>query len=404
MKAMSVLGNVLPVFLLSGIMHMNFYFHGTEVRLVFGGEILATLLFIYGLTLKRWSLDKDSVVIFLMCFLPVMLSSFVQIFYIRDVIVVKTLIHRFLFIIASYVIVKMISFERFTLYLRYWGLLNLIVMLIVIAFGTIEILDANIQSYGRVAMSYMGVAFPFAIASFEGEMLRCGGLFGHPNGFGLLSAIGFVGIFNSRVSYKSKLFWLIVFIISFLINESRASVLFVGIYFILYLLFTKKMTVKNILMIGLITILISVIFLFLMYLREGTGLDFTSGRTDLLAGMYQKFDDEQELVQLFGVGFGNVANYVISKFAEFVPFDGSYLYTLIELGYIGSVVFFSALITAICYACKKTSIKHGVWIPFWVAFFIHSILESDFVADKYMYVVIFLFYMVAYRYAEIKNR
>ena len=395
MKAMNISLNNVLVFLLLGILHITFYYHGNIVYVSNLGELLALLLFLDGIFLKKWSIDKDYIVIFFLCILPVMIVSFIQIFYVRDFIVVKTLIHRCLFIIAAFVIVKKISFDCFTSYLRYWGGINVIVIAIVFAFGSIEILDSSIHTYGAVGMSYMGLSFPFQISVFDEMIFRCGGLFGHPNNFGLLSAIGFIGVINSNYSYKQKLFWLMVFVISFLINESRGSVLIVGLYFLSYQLFKRKLTVKNMLINAGSCMLIASIFFSLAYLRDDTGTDYATGRAGLLAGISQKFDTESELVQLFGVGFGNVGKYVVSKFAADIPLDDSYLYTLVELGYIGELFFLISLIIVIYYSYKRTSMEWNVWFSFLVAFGAHSLFESDFVGGKYMYLITFLFYMIA---------
>lgn len=381
------------IFLFLGVLHMSIYYHFYMVPVFVLGEIIAFSMFVASIVKKRM-IGRNELLVILLCIMPVFLLSIIQFFYLKELTILKASVHHFLYIIEALVITRLCTIEEFTSSLRWWGVINLVVIVIWAIGGTIDVLGDNPLVYGSLLLSYGGISFPFHMGTFDDDFIRCGGLFGHPNGFGLLSAVGFVGVYFSNVSMKEKIAWLLVFVLSFFIHESRSAVLFVVVYFVLYRLLNQKKSVKNLFVnFSLITVFM-ILFQKLAYIRDKTEMDITSGRIDLLEGIYQKFSSELEWNHLFGIGFGQAGNYVLTNFGRALPFDNSYLYMVVEQGYVGAVIFLMMLFIAYYYCYRITNIRFAIWFSFFMAFLVHAILESDFEGDKFVYVLTVLFYMI----------
>lgn len=381
------------IFLLVGIQHMAFLYHGRMLNVFNGAEVLSLFLFLLIFFQNKCRLKKKDFAVLSIISLPMLFWAIVQFYVLHDPLIFKGWGHFFTMCISAFVIVKLMGFFQFTAYLRWWCLIDLILVAVFAVFGSVEILGANKEAYGNLIVLFHGIGFPFYLSLVDSDFIRCGGIFAHPNGLGLLSAVGMTGLVSSNLSKKKKAIWIGIFIVSFVVHESRASVLFLGVYFILYRLLQHKKSIKSKCLDLVLLFTIIIIFYSLMYLRDTTETDITSGRSSLLAQIYQSFMGESDAVQFLGVGLGNAGHYVLHAFGSQIPFDGSYLFTLIELGYIGTFIFFVSLILVLWYVERKTKFPVMIWLPFICAFCLHAVFESDFSGDKLIYIIGMFFFM-----------
>lgn len=384
----------ISIFLLVGIQHMAFLYHGRMVNVFNAAEVLSLFLFFLIFFQNKCGLGKKDFIVLSIISLPMLFWIIIQFYILHDPLIFKAWGHFFAICISAFVIVKLIGFFQFTAYLRWWCLIDLLLVVIFVVFGSIEILGVNKEVYGNMVVMFHGIGFPFHLSLVDSEFIRCGGIFAHPNGLGLLSAVGMTGLVSPNLSKKKKVIWFGIFIASFVVHESRSSVLFFGVYFILYRLLQHNKSIKSkCIDLGILSgVLIA--FYSLMYLRDTSETDITSGRSALLSQIYQSFMGESNTIQFLGTGLGNAGNYVLHAFGRQIPFDGSYLFTLVELGYIGTALFFIILLLVIFFAARKTKFPRTIWVPFICAFFLHAIFESDFSGDKFIYIATMFFFLV----------
>lgn len=364
-----------------------------------GGEPLtfATLSKVAGtglLLLGYWqgslTLYKDELRGLLILIIPLSVYVLAQAGIMSDTEIFKHLIGYECLVLTVVYVYKKLGLSAFFKFLRYLMLGNLIFILIWTVCGTAVITDFR----GRDEFLMQAIG-PIGLPIFAGSMewIRFGGLLGHPNFFGLVAALGIIGLDFSKGSKKGYFFWGALFIIALFLTQSRAAFLLVAVYTITKILSKRRISLKHILVIVFALILVMVITANILYLR---GDDPTSGRMEIMNTLWSLYTQGLEINQWLGVGFGNLSNYMEVQLRYVYPADNSYIPLLLELGVVGTFMWLGviAFLTLHVFSTQKNHRRKIA--AYMAAVFAYSFLEHEFSGDAYsIHWIIFLLSFMA---------
>ncbi|WP_211221532.1 O-antigen ligase family protein [Selenomonas ruminantium] len=318
----------------------------------------------------------------LLLMFPIISFGMIQCLLLKDSSILIRCIGAFANIITACCISKSIGFLKFSSILRKLTLINIIIVLTVVFCGTLEI-DVSNMDKGEVFYLSWGI-FKISVVpgSWSGiDIVRSGGLFGHPNLFGLMSAIGIIGLAYEKKDYRMKWLWWIVFVISFIISESRASILFVMTFYLFNNVLSNDSVTSKKIKIILMLLLFVFLGIILVSLRSNDTSDITSGRMDIWELVYSIYNSGLDINMLFGIGIGKSSEYLTLVTGSFIPVDNSYIPLLLEMGIIGLGMWLSVLILFFFYASSI-----GTWrmhVSFLAGVIAYSFLEHELSLDLY---------------------
>lgn len=374
-----------------GLIVILFYLTSTTVGVVFPIAMhtlvcagLVCMLGI-GILLGRITITLRDIDICLCLLSPFVCIGLIQFFVIHELAGLKSLLIVVLNLGAALAVSKCFSWSLYTKALRWSILINIVLIAIVISLGTISF-DSTIRTAydSGLFMDWKNFHFPIMWGSLMDEKVRIGGVFGHANTFGVVATMGMLGLYmnKEKAGGVSQIFWWLIFIISFILTESRASLLsllgFIVANNMLQPWSNIKRVVKNIvIMAGVAVTIIGVAF---MRFNENTG-DITSGRSGIMDMVSDVIMNGLPITQLIGVGLGQGSLYLSQQYGFMIPIDNSYFKLLLELGGVGTIMVVGT-IGFLFWRYRNTTIfsKHTYW-AFVLAIVAHSFFEADFMIN-----------------------
>lgn len=351
-----------------------------------------------GLLAEYITITLRDIAICLCLIAPFACIGIVQFFAIHETAGIKSLVKIALELGAALAVAKCFSWRLYTKALRWAIPINIALITVVILLGTISF-DSTIRTAydSGLFMDWKNFHFPIMWGSLMEEKVRIGGIFGHANSFGVVSAMGMLGLYMSKkkTSGVSQVVWWILFLISFFLTESRASLLnllvFVVANNVLQSWNSIKRVVKNIaIMAGVAGSLIGVAF---MRFNENTG-DITSGRAGIMDMVSHVITNGLPITQALGVGLGQGAIYLEQQYGFMIPVDNSYFSLWLELGIIGAIIV--VLTIGFLFGRYRTTTifpKHTYW-AFFLGLLAHSFFEADFMMNRISFGwILFLIYV-----------
>lgn len=350
---------------------------------------------------KNIIIKKREIQLFLLLWLPTSCLLFVQFMYLHSLALIKTDILIVMNVSLAFIVNKVIGFPMYARLLRWMMLLNILFILFAVFAGNIMIDPTLANPYGTsLFLSIFGIEMEISPGSWGYDTVRIGGLFGHPNFYGVISMIGMIGLNFSNASVKVKALWWVVYFASFLASESRASILFLFSFFILSRIISKR-TFKNILINFILLILSLIGALALANLRDDSAnADITSGRTGLMEIVWNSIMTNPDIFQLFGVGIGQGKNFILRDVGLLLPIDNAYFLTALECGLIGGVFFFLIWLFTWYYIGHHTKLPCSIWCPFLVGVLLYGLFEatlSMYTYSRSFHWIVFLFFMLTYK-------
>ncbi len=351
--------------------------------------------------LKKIIIKKREIQLFLLLWLPTSCLLFVQFMYLHSLALIKTDILIVMNVSLAFIVNKVIGFPMYARLLRWMMLLNILFILFAVFAGNIMIDPTLAVPYGTsLFLSIFGIEMGISPGSWGYDTVRIGGLFGHPNFYGVISMIGMIGLNFSNASVKVKALWWVVYFASFLASESRASILFLFSFFILSRIISKR-TFKDILINFILLILSLIGALALANLRDDSAnADITSGRTGLMEIVWNSIMTNPDIFQLFGVGIGQGKNFILRDVGLLLPIDNAYFLTALECGLIGGFFFFLIWLFTWYHVGNHTELPCSIWIPFLLGVLLYGLFEATLSMDIYarsFHWIVFLFFMLTYR-------
>lgn len=338
-----------------------------------------------GVLVRRITITLRDIAMCLCLISPFICIGLIQFFVIHEPAGLKSLFKIALELGAALAVAKCFSWNLYTKALRWAIPINIALITVVILLGTISF-DSTIRTdYDTgLFMAWKNFYFPVGWGSLMDEKVRIGGVFGHANIFGVVSTMGMLGLYmnKEKASAVSQPIWWLLFIISFIFTESRASLLnllvFVVVNNVLQSWNSIKRVVKNIvIMAGVAGSLIAVAF---MRVNENTG-DITSGRAGIMDMVSDAIMNGLPTTQALGVGLEQGAIYLGQQYGFMIPVDNSYFKLLLELGIIGTILVL-LVIVFLFWRYRNTTIfpKHTYW-AFALGLLAHSFFEADFMMN-----------------------
>lgn len=388
--------------------YVAFYYNGRGIdkyHILFNAFMLGiSMIYVY---LKKITITKRELQLFLLLLLPTSCLLFVQFLYLHNLSLIKTDILIAMNILVAFMVNKTIGFPMYTRLLRWMMLFNMLFILLAVFLGNIMIDPALANPYGtNLFLSVFGIEMEISPGSWGYDTVRIGGLFGHPNFYGVISMIGMIGLNFSNASIKEKSLWLVVYIASFIASESRASILFLFAFFILSRVISKK-TFKGILINFIMLISFSIIAFFLANLRDDSAnADITSGRAGLMEIVWNSIMTNPDVFQLFGVGVGQGQNFILRDVGLLLPIDNAYFLTGLEGGLIGGVLFFLIWLFTWYYVGCRTNLPRSAWVPFLAGVLLYGFFEATLSMYNYsrsFHWLIFLFFMLTYQKCDCRH-
>lgn len=382
--------------------YMAFYYNGRDINkyhIVFNIFMLAvSMVYAY---LGKLSITRREIHLFLLLWLPISCLILIQFLYLHDVTLIKTDIIIFMNVLIAFTVNKVIGFLTYARLLRWMMLFNLLFIIFAVFAGKIMLDPALTNPYGtNLFLSVFGIEMEISPGSWGYETVRVGGLFGHPNFYGVISMIAMIGLSFSSATLKTKVLWWIVYCGTFIVSESRSSILFLFVFYILSRILSKR-TLKGVLLNAAILILFSMISFFLAGLRDNSvDADITSGRADLMEIVWSSIMTNPDIFQLFGVGIGQGKTFLLRDVGLLLPIDNAYFLTAIEYGLLGGILFFLVWILTWHYVGKHSNVPYFIWIPFLIGILLYGFFEATLSMDMYsrsIHWVIFLFFMLTYK-------
>lgn len=349
--------------------------------------LIIVVWLIAGLCLKKIQMRKIELDILIIIILPFVLLGIVQCLYYANPEIIIRCAGVFFNVITAYAISKYIGFVKFAMMLRFLTLINIVLIVSTVCFGDVIIdLSSKGMFSSGLFISWSILKFPVFLGSWDigVETFRCGGLFGHPNGFGLMAAVGIIGMAYENDRLEKKIFWWSVFLLSFFISESRAGFLFVMTFYLFRNLCSRKITPKSLLANVLFLFLFMILSIFLLTLRSNNQLsdvDVTSGRSELMDIVYSAYASGLDINKLLGIGIGNATEYLKVMIGMNIPLDNSYIPLLLEMGIVGGSVWILVLVGFFFYSMYMSERKYSV--PFFIGMLVYSIFEHEFSMDIY---------------------
>lgn len=382
--------------------YMGFYYNGGDIykyRIFFNIFVLGiSMVYVF---FKKIIIKKKEIQLFVLLWLPTSCLLFVQFMYLHSLALIKTDIFIVMNVSLAFIVNKVIGFPMYARLLRWMMLLNILFILFAVSAGNIMTDPTLTVPYGTsLFLSIFGIEMEISPGSWGYDTVRIGGLFGHPNFYGVISMIGMIGLNFSNASVKVKALWWVVYFASFLASESRASILFLFSFFILSRIISKR-TFKDILINFILLILSLIGALVLANLRDDSAnADITSGRTGLMEIVWNSIMTNPDIFQLFGVGIGQGQNFILRDVGLLLPIDNAYFLTALECGLIGGFFFFLIWLFTWYHVGNHTKLPCSIWIPFLLGVLLYGLFEatlSMYTYSRSFYWIVFLFFMLTYR-------
>lgn len=382
--------------------YMAFYYNGRGIdkyHIFFNIFVLGiSMVYVF---FKKIIIKKREIQLFLLLWLPTSCLLFVQFMYLHSLALIKTDILIVMNVSLAFIVNKVIGFPMYARLLRWMMLLNILFILFAVFAGNIMIDPTLANPYGTsLFLSIFGIEMEISPGSWGYDTVRIGGLFGHPNFYGVISMIGMIGLNFSNASVKVKALWWVVYFASFLASESRASILFLFSFFILSRIISKR-TFKDILINFILLILSLIGALALANLRDDSAnADITSGRTGLMEIVWNSIMTNPDIFQLFGVGIGQGKNFILRDVGSLLPIDNAYFLTALECGLIGGFFFFLIWLFTWYHVGNHTKLPCSIWIPFLLGVLLYGLFEatlSMYTYSRSFHWIVFLFFMLTYR-------
>ena len=381
--------------------YLSFLYKGVDVgnhRLIINMFIIfiGIVYMIFSTRILRISIKESRLI--LLFLIPITSLTLIQFFLFHQLDLLKSLLSVFTNIFLAFLINRYLGFLTYTKILRWLVFLNIFFILAVGLLGNIMIDDTVTEEYvSNLYMTWNDFSMVISPGAWGEDTVRAGGLFGHPNTYGLMAAVGVIGLYYQKSTVKTRLFWWIVFFISFIPSESRASFLFLVTFYMIWRFFSQRRLFDVCINLFLL-VSIFLVGVFLTTLRDDSvDADITSGRADIMDSVLRSFTTSLDTVRLWGMGLGNVQQYLYHDIGLLLPIDNGYISLFIEFGIIGCFIFSSVLIYIWYYAQKNSFYKVREWLPFLCAVVIYSLFESDLSLTGIsisIYWIIFLFHMV----------
>lgn len=381
--------------------YLSFLYNGTDV----GGHRLAINVFIVfiGMSYMFFSphVSKASIQenrIILLFLVPFTALVMIQFFLFHQVSLLKSLLVVYTNIFLAFFINRYLGFLLYAKILRCLVFFNIIFIIIVGMLGNVMIDYTVTEEYvSNLYMTWNGFSMVISPGAWGENTVRAGGLFGHPNRYGLMAAIGVIGLYYQKTLVKTKLFWWLIFFVSFIPSESRAAFLFLVVFYLTWRIFSQRRILDVCINIFFV---VSMCFagVFLTNLRnDSVGADITSGRVDIIDSVLRSFTTSLDDVRFWGMGLGNVKQYLYQDIGLLLPIDNGYISLLIEFGFIGCLILATVFIYIWYYAQSNSMLEVKSWLPFLFAIIVYSFFESDFsltVISVSVHWIIFLFFMI----------
>lgn len=381
--------------------YLSFLYKGVDVghyRLIINTFIIfiGIVYMIISTHILRISIKETRLI--LLFLLPITSLTLIQFFLFHQLDLLKSLLSVFTNIFLAFLINRYLGFLTYTKILRWLVFLNIFFILAVGLLGNIMIDDTVTEEYvSNLYMTWNNFSMVISPGAWGEDTVRAGGLFGHPNRYGLMAAVGVIGLYYQKSTVKTRLFWWIVFFISFIPSESRAAFLFLVTFYMTWRFFSQRRLFDICINLFLLVSMF-LVGVFLTTLRnDSVDADITSGRVDIMDSVLRSFTTSLDSVRLWGMGLGNVQQYLYHDIGLRLPIDNGYISLFVEFGIIGCLIFSSVLIYIWYYAQKNSFYKVREWLPFLCAVVIYSLFESDLsltVISVSIHWIIFLFYMV----------
>ncbi len=338
-----------------------------------------------GLLVGYITITLRDIAICLCLLAPFMCIGIIQFFVIHEAAGLKSLFKVVLNLGSALALAKFFSWNLYTKALRWSIPINIVLITIVILLGTISF-DFTIRTAydSGLFMDWKNFHFPIMWSSLMDEKVRIGGIFGHANTFGVVATMGMLGLYmnKDKASGVSQIIWWLIFIISFIFTESRASLLSLLVFIVANNMLQSwssiKRVVKNIAIMASVTV--TIVIVAFMRVNENTG-DITSGRAGIMDMVSDAIMNGLPITQALGVGLGQGALYLEQQYSFMIPVDNSYFKLLLELGIIGTVMVVLTIVF-LFWRYRNTTIfsKHTYW-AFVLSILAHSFFEADFMMN-----------------------
>lgn len=325
-------------------------------------------------------------IIICLCLLsPFVCVGIIQFLVIHEIAGLKYIALVALNLVAALTLTKYFSWELYSKAFRWSIPFNIILISAVLLLGSISF-DPTIHTIydPGLFMDWKNFHFTLAPSSLALEKVRTGGIFGHANIFGMVATIGMLGLYigKERTSLMVRISWWVLFIFSFVITESRSSLLMLLVFMVANNILQSwnsiKKVVKNIVVVGgVFCILLTVAF---MRFDEQTG-DITSGRAGIMDIVSAEVLDGLPTTQAFGVGLGLGISYLEQQYGFMIPVDNSYFRLLIDAGLLGTLMFLFVVAFWFWRARKNILTPQYTYGAFVLGMVAHSLFESDFMID-----------------------
>lgn len=279
---------------------------------------------------------------------------------------------------AAFYIAVRAGFRGFGRILRIGMLANTVFILFALLFGSYAY-DPQIQSayssgffvnWGPFSMLVIGGTDFFGLVT-----VRLGGLFGHPNLYGMLAATAMIAMaYEKGMTRRRKAFWWLIFALSFFFSASRACVLFVLVFYLVRRFLRPQPTALSraeslALLLGALLIGIS-----LLVLRDPE--DVTTGRLRLWSIALNECLQQLQTGQYFGVGLEMSSSYLFGLFGMSIPVDNSYLLPLLEMGLPCFGLWLAAVLACWGMAIRQSGAPLRVCLPMLVGLLCYSVFEN----------------------------
>lgn len=388
--------------------YMAFYYNGRGIEkyhILFNICVLGiSMIYIY---LEKITVTKREIQLFFLLWLPSSFLILLQFLYLHSLTLIKTDILITMNILFAFIVNKVIGFPMYARLLRWMMLFNLLFIIFAVFVGNIITDPALSTPYSfNLFLNIFGIEIGIFPGSWGYDTVRVGGLLGHPNSYGIISMIAMVGLCFRDTKFRVKAFWWVVYCASFIASESRASILFLFIFYILWRVISKR-TFKGALVNFVILLLFFVFSLFLMNLRDDSAnADITSGRTGLMEIVWNSIMTNPDVFQLFGVGIGQGKNFLLRDVGLLLPIDNAYFLTALECGLIGGILFFLLWLFTWYRMGKYTRLPVSVYLPFFIGIVIYGLFESTlsiYSLNLSLHWIVFLFFMLTYKKSDYNN-
>ncbi len=303
------------------------------------------------------------------------------------------------YLLAGYYIYKYIGLKEYCKYLFWFSVVNIVGIVVWVLFGSPEIIPTpgNGRHTHIYALNFLSILqhVNYEISSFETAFLkvRFNGFTANSNALGFVGAFGM--IYFSFIKMTKKRWWYSIgtYAMILLLTQSRASFLFILIYYVTRQFFQAKITISKIMQGTLIATVLVGGGWFLNSLRGGG--DITSQRLFFIETLWKLYWENDIISQLFGVGYRNLHAFLWSdSMINWLSPDNSYFPLLLENGAIGFCILYGSVLFSIFYACTRN--KKGIveGIPFLFALFAYSHFENCMFLGQNSYgYLAYLFYL-----------